>query len=399
MKNFEFYNPTRIIFGKGTIEKLRDHLPAGVKVMLCYGGGSIKRNGVYDQVMNAIENWEVVEFGGIEANPEYDTLLKAIEWGKAEGVGFILAVGGGSVIDGAKLIAAAIPFSGSPWDIVTEKYKVKIGEPLPLGTVLTLPATSSEMNHSSVISHRESDQKLVWRSEAMFPVFSILDPEVTYSLPEKQIRNGIVDAYIHVLEQYITYPMNAALQDRQAEAILLTLQDIAEGALQSPPDYDARANLMWTVSNSLNKLINKGVAEDWATHMIGHELTAFYGLDHAESLAVIIPHLYWYKREQKHDKLVQYGQRVWGLAGEPEVIIKEAIEKMRIFFNEIGMPTTLTAYEINPVEAAERIRVRFEQRGTVLGEHKDVTPEVVAEIVMMSVSKKGKNKKRGEEIE
>lgn len=389
MKNFEYYNPTRIIFGKGTIGKLRDYLPEGVKVMMCYGGGSIKGNGVYAQVMNAIEGWEVLEFGGIEANPDYDTLMEAINWGRKEGVGFILAVGGGSVIDGAKLIAAAIPFSGSPWEIVTENHKVRIGEPLPLGTVLTLPATSSEMNHTSVISHRASDQKLAWRSEAMFPVFSILDPEVTFSLPENQIRNGIVDAYIHVLEQYITYPVNAALQDRQAEALLLTLQDIAQSALQSPPDYDARASLMWTVSNALNKLINKGVPEDWATHMIGHELTAFYGLDHAESLAVILPHLYWYKREQKHDKLVQYGQRVWGLKGGPEVIIKEAIDKMRLFFNEIAMPTTLTAYEIDPVEAAERIRARFEERGTVLGEHKDVTPEVVAEIVKMSVSREG----------
>jgi NADP-dependent alcohol dehydrogenase len=389
MNNFVFYNPTRIIFGRGTIERLRDQLPEGVKVMMCYGGGSIKRNGVYDQVMNAVEGWNVLEFGGIEANPDYDTLMKAVEWGREEGVGFVLAVGGGSVIDGAKLIAAAIPFSGSPWDIVIEKYKVKIGEPLPLGTVLTLPATSSEMNHTSVISRRATNEKYGWRSEAMFPVFSILDPEVTYSLPKKQIRNGIVDAYVHVLEQYVTYPVNGALQDRQAEAILLTLQDIAEGALESPPDYDARANLMWTVSNALNKLINKGVPEDWATHLIGHELTAFYGLDHAESLAVIIPHLYRYKREQKHEKLVQYGRRVWGLTGEPEDIVREAIDKMRIFFNEIGMPTTLTAFGIDPVEAAERIRARFEQRGRVLGEHKDITPEVVAEIVQMSVSKGG----------
>jgi NADP-dependent alcohol dehydrogenase len=389
MNNFVYYNPTRIIFGRGTIAKLRENLPEGVKVLMCYGGGSIKRNGVYDQVMNAAEGWDVLEFGGIEANPDFDTLMKAVEWGREEAVDFILAVGGGSVIDGSKFIAAAIPFSGDPWDIVTGKHKVKIGEPLPVGTVLTLPATSSEMNHTSVVSRRATNEKYGWRSEAMFPVFSILDPEVTFSLPKKQVRNGIVDAYVHVLEQYVTYPVNAALQDRQAEAILLTLQDIAEGALQSPPNYDSRANLMWTVANSLNKLINKGVPEDWATHMIGHELTAFYGLDHAETLAVIIPHLYRHQWEHKREKLIQYGQRVWGLTGEPVAIAEEAIAKMEGFFNEVGMPTTLSAYGIDPVEAAERISERFDARAIRIGEHKSITPEAVAKVVKMSVSGEG----------
>ena len=381
MNNFEYYNPTRIIFGKGTIASLRDHLPEGVKVLICYGGGSIKRNGVYDQVMTALEGWEVVAFGGIESNPDFDMLMKAVDLGREESVDFVLAVGGGSVIDGAKLVAASIPFSGSPWEIVTEQYKVQFGDPLPLATVLTLPATGSEMNHTSVISHRATDQKLAWRSEAMFPVFSILDPTVTFSLPAKQIRNGIVDAYVHVVEQYITYPVKAPLQDRQAEGILLTLQEIAEKALQIPPDYDARASLMWCATSALNKLINKGVPEDWATHLIGHELTAFYGLAHAESLAVILPHLYRVKMAQKREKLLQYGERVWGLDGMgPE----EAISRLEAFFHSVGMPTTLTAYGIDPEEAAQKVEERFEKRGTILGEHRDVTPEVAAEIIRNS---------------
>jgi NADP-dependent alcohol dehydrogenase len=332
-----------------------------------------------------LKGFTIEEFGGIESNPDYDTLMKAVSLGREKDIDFILAVGGGSVIDGAKFIAAAIPFEGeSPWQIVTEEHKVQMGEPLPLGTVLTLPATASEFNHTSVISRRATDEKFGWRSEAMFPCFSILDPTTTYSLPKKQIRNGIVDAYVHVMEQYLTYPAQGILQDRQAEAILMTLQDIAERALQSPPDYDARANLMWAASNALNKLINKGVPEDWATHLIGHELTAFYGLAHAETLAVILPHLYRAKREQKLEKLAQYGRRVWGLEGANAAVADEAIDKMSAFFNSVGMPTTLTTYGVDLDEAAEKIRTRFEARGRVLGEHRDITPEHVAAIIRMS---------------
>jgi len=385
MRNFSYYNPTRIIFGKGTIGQLNDQLPKGATVMMCYGGGSIKRNGVYDQVMAALEKFEVVEFGGIEPNPDYDTLTGAIDLGREKGVDFVLAVGGGSVIDGAKLVAAGIPYlDGEPWDIVIEKKKPEIGEPLPLATVLTLPATGSEMNHTSVISRRATDEKYAWRSEAMFPVFSILDPTTTFSLPENQVRNGIVDAYIHVMEQYATYPVDARLQDRQAEAILLTLQEIGEQALQTPPDYDVRANLMWTATNALNKLINQGVPEDWTTHLIGHELTAFYGLAHAETLAAVMPHLYRVMQAGKAEKLTQYGRRVWGLTGDEATVIREAIARMEDFFHRVGMPTTLTTYGINPEEAAERVRARFEERGTVLGEHGDITPEVAAEILRMS---------------
>jgi NADP-dependent alcohol dehydrogenase len=385
MNNFEFFNPTRIIFGEGTITRLADYVPQGAKVLMTYGGGSIKKNGVYDQVMEALSGWTVVEFSGIEPNPDYDTLTKAIDLGRGKGVDFILAVGGGSVIDGSKLIAAGIPYTdGEAWDIVIGEKKLDLGEPLPLGTVLTLPATGSEMNHTSVISRRATDEKLAWRDEAVYPVFSILDPTTTFSLPKAQVRNGIVDAYVHVMEQYATYPVNAPLQDRQAEAILLTLAEIGEKALETPPDYDTRATLMWSATNALNKLINKGVPEDWATHLIGHELTAFYGLAHAESLAVILPYVLWHQRDAKRDKLIQYGRRVWGLAGEDADVLKGAIEAMKAFFNRLGMPTELTAYDVDPDEAAEKIRARFEDRGAVLGEHKDITPADAAEIIRMS---------------
>jgi len=240
------------------------------------------------------------------------------------------------------------------------------------------------MNGNSVISRRDTQEKLAWESEGVFPVFSILDPITTYSLPHAQVRNGIVDAYVHVMEQYATYPVNAELQDRQAEAILLVLQEICEKVLEIPPDYDARANFMWAATNALNKLICKGVPEDWATHSIGHELTAFYDLAHAETLAVVLPYLLWYQREKKAEKLVQYAQRVWGLSGEGEDVIEEALQKMSAFFNQLQMPTTLTAFGIDPSEAAERVRERFEARGTVLGEHDDLTPDKVAEILRLS---------------
>ena len=385
MENFKFFNPTRIVFGEGTLPQLSELIPSAARVLMCYGGGSIKHNGLYDQVMDALNEHTVFEFGGIEPNPDFDTLMKAIHLGREQEVDFVLAVGGGSVIDGAKLVAAGIPYQeGDPWEIVTMEKKVRLGEALPLGTVLTLPATASEMNGNSVISRRATEEKLAWVSEAAFPVFSILDPTTTYSLPEKQVRNGIVDAYVHVMEQYATYPVGGIVQDRQAEAILLALQDIAKDALKTPPDYEGRANLMWAATNALNKLICQGVPEDWATHAIGHELTAFYGLDHAESLAVVLPHLLWYQREKKAEKLVQYGQRVWGLSGENEAVIRQALQHMSDFFNRIGMPTKLTDFRVDPHEAGERIQARFAERGTVLGEHQDITPDKVAEILRMS---------------
>ncbi len=386
MNNFNFHNPTRIIFGKGTIAELSKHIPKKAKILLTYGGGSIKSNGVYDQVIKALKKREVLEFGGIEANPDYDTLMKAVKLVRKKKVDFLLAVGGGSVIDGTKFIAIAAPYNGKkPWNLLAKNKARDLKTALPLGTVLTLPATGSEMNNNSVISRRSKEEKFAFASELLYPVFSILDPETTFSLPLKQVRNGLVDAFVHVMEQYVTYPAGAALQDRQAEAILQTLIEISPKAMQIPPNYDARASFMWAATNSLNRLIGAGVPTDWATHAIGHELTAFYGLAHAESLAVVMPYLLWYKRDKKAEKLIRYAQHVWKLrVNDPEEMISLVIEKTAAFFLSLGMPTTLTAYGIDPDEAAQRIQERFTARGTVLGEHADILPEDVAAILRMS---------------
>ena len=386
MNNFRFHNPTRIIFGKGSIAKLSKQVPKKAKVLLLYGGGSIIENGVYDQVMSALKKREVLVFGGIEPNPDYDTLMKAVKLCRKKSINFLLAVGGGSVIDGTKFIAAAVPYTGNdPWEILSTGDDAAIESALSFGTVLTLPATGSEMNKNSVISRRSTEEKLAFNNPLIYPQFSILDPETTYSLPLKQVRNGIVDAYVHVMEQYLTYPVGGIVQDRQAEAILQALIELAPKAMQIPPDYEGRANYMWAATNALNHLISAGVPEDWATHDIGHEITAFYGLDHAETLALILPYVMWYKRDKKKSKLMQYGFRIWGLRTRKiEDRISQAIEKTAAFFHGLGMPTTLTAYDIDPDEAAERVKTRFEARGSVLGEHKDIYPEDVATIIRMS---------------
>ena len=386
MDNFIFRNPTRIIFGKGSIAKLSKYVPKKARVLVLYGGGSIKANGVYDQVMQALKKHEVLEFGGIETNPDYDTLMKAVKVVKAEKIDFLLAVGGGSVIDGTKFISlAAANKLKDPWKLLTNIDDLKIKKAIPLGTVLTLPATGTEMNPNSVISRRATQEKLSFAHPRVFPKFSILDPETTYSLPLEQVRNGIVDAFVHVMEQYLTYPVGAIVQDRQAEAILLALVEAAPKALQNPPDYDGRANYMWAATNALNKLICQGVPQDWTTHNIGHELTAFYGLSHAETLAVVLPYVLWYKRDKKGEKLVQYGKRVFdGRANGKKARMSEAIENTAAFFQSLGMPTTLTAYGIDPEEAATKVSQRFTERGTVMGEHNDIKPADVANILRLS---------------
>ena len=387
MNNFEFYNPTHIIFGRGTIAKLSKRVPHKAKVMLLYGGGSIKDNGVYDQVMDALKKHEVIEFGGIEANPDYATLLKAIKQVRKKKVDFLLAVGGGSVIDGTKFISLVSPNEDiEPWDILVRDVAKDLKKVIPFGTVLTIPATASEFNHNSVISRRETEEKLSFASDRVFPKFSILDPETTYSLPQKQLRNGLVDAFVHVMEQYMTYPAGAIVQDRQAEALLMAIIEIAPAVLKmDPPDYDARANFMWVCSNALNHLIGAGVPQDWATHSIGHELTAFYGLAHAESLAVVLPWLLWYKRDQKRDKLLQYGYRVMDQKMQKySERIDRTIEATSAFFQSIGMPTTLTSYGVDPDEAAARVQARWEARGWSEGEHQDITGAAAAAILRLS---------------
>ena len=387
MNNFEFFNPTRIIFGKGTTAKLSKRIPRKAKVMLLYGGGSIKENGVYDQVMDALKKHKVIEFGGIEANPDYATLMKAIKQVRKKKVDFLLAVGGGSVIDGTKFVSLAAPHEDiEPWDILARKIAKDLKKAVPIGTVLTLPATASEFNHNAVISRRETEEKLSFASDEVYPVFSILDPETTYSLPQKQLRNGLVDAYVHVMEQYMTYPVEAIVQDRQAEALLMAIIEMAPAVLKmDPPDYEARANFMWVCSNALNHLIGAGVPQDWATHSIGHELTALYGLAHAESLAVVLPWLLWYKREQKRDKLLQYGYRVMDQKMQKYAErIDRTIEATAAFFQSVGMPTTLSSYGVDPDEAATKVQARWDERGWSLGEHDDITGADVAAILRLS---------------
>ena len=387
MNDFQYFNPTRIIFGAGSIAKIKKFIPGKARVMLLYGSGSIKKNGVYMQVADALRKYELFEFGGIEPNPDYSTLMKAVKLVKKNKIDFLLAVGGGSVIDGTKFISVASLYQGEdPWDIIAQGLGSSIKKALPIGVVLTLPATASEMNRNSVISNRAIGDKRSFTSEKVFPKFSILDPKVTYSLPREQIRNGLVDAYVHILEQYLTFPVGADVQDRQAEALLLAIHDIAPRALQTdPPDYDARANYMWVCTNALNHLIGVGVPQDWATHGIGHALTVLYGLAHAESLAVVLPWLLWYKREQKQAKLLQYGYRVLDQKMQKySDRIDHTIEALSAFFQSLGMPTTLTSYGLDPDKVAEEVQSLLEAQSFVRGEHRDVTGADAAVILRLS---------------
>ena len=385
MNNFEFKNPTKILFGKQQIDKLSDEIPKGLKVMLLYGGGSIKKNGIYEKVKHAIKGHDVLEFGGIPPNPEYSVLMDALKVIKKEKVDFLLAVGGGSVIDGVKFLSAAALFEGdNPWDLLTKGQVVKKG--LPFGTVLTLPATGSEMNSGFVITREETKEKLSTGGPALFPVFSILDPEVVKSIPQHQLANGIADAYMHVMEQYMTYPVGALLQDRIAESILLTLIEVAPIIMKDPSDYNAAANFMWSCTMALNGLINKGVPEDWAVHMMGHELTALFGIDHARTLAIIAPNHYRYNFEAKRAKLSQYAERVWGVTkGTEEEKAKAGIDKTEEFFHSLGIKTKLSEYTDDYNKTSNIVFKRFTERGwTGLGEHQSLNPEDVKKIIEMS---------------
>jgi len=371
MQNFVYHNPVKIVFGKGSIAKLSSLIPATAKVLLVYGGGSIKRNGAYDQTIQALQGYQLREFSGIEANPKYETLMQAVKIVREEKIDFLLSVGGGSVLDGTKFIAAASPFPGEdPWDIVAKHQRVK--EAIPLGAVLTLPATGSEMNAFAVISRFSTQEKLAFSSSHVFPRFSILDPETTKTLDRRQTANGVVDAFAHVLEQYMTHPVNAPLQDRQAEAVLLTLLQEGPRVLAQPNDYDSRANIMWCACQALNGLIACGVAQDWATHTIGHELTAFYGIDHAQSLAVVFPALLRHQRRQKADKLLQYAERIFQITtGSEEDRIEKAIDLTENFFSSLGVATRLAGYGIS-AHGLERISERIAGRGGKIGERQDI---------------------------
>ncbi len=381
MLNFEFHNPTRIVFGKDRFRELNRLIPADATVLLCYGGGSVKRFGTLDKVRQALGERNVLEFGGIEANPRYATLMRAVEVVRREQIDFLLAVGGGSVMDGTKFIALAAEYAGNPEDILFGKAKpAQLASAVPLGTVVTLPATGSEMNSGGVISH--GDGKFVFFSPHVFPRFSILDPTLTFTLPPTQVANGVVDAFIHTVEQYVTLPAEGRFQDRTAEGILRTLIEIGPVTVADPKDYDARANLMWCATNALNGLIGAGVPQDWTTHMIGHELTALFGIDHAKTLAIVQPAVWTVRREQKRAKLLQYAERVWDLgAGDEDSRVDTAIARTRAFFESLGVATRLSAYGVSREQIDTVVR-NLEAHGMVaLGEKREVTPEVSRRIL------------------
>ena len=387
MTNFELYNPTNYIFGKGQIAKLSELIPVNSKILLAYGGGSIFKNGIYGHVKAALSGIEIIEFGGIEPNPRFETLMKAIEIIRNEKITFILAVGGGSVIDGVKFISGAVNFEGDAIEILKKRVLFKdVSKVIPFGTVLTLPATGSEMNSGAVVTIEATQEKLTLGGSALFPKFSICDPSVVASLPKRQLENGVVDAFTHVLEQYLTYPHDALLQDRFAESILQTLIEIGPDVVQNPSDYKLASNFMWCATMALNGLIQKGVPSDWATHMIGHELTAMYEIDHARTLAIIGPNLYRTMFETKKEKLAQYGERVWNVKGNSvEEKATQAIEKTVEFLHKMGMETKLSNYTKDYEKAADFIVNRFEERGwKAMGEKQNITLEKVKQIVEMS---------------
>ncbi|MGC8802330.1 MAG: iron-containing alcohol dehydrogenase [Bacteroidales bacterium] len=379
MLNFEFHNPTRILFGKDQITQLSRLLPRKGRILFTYGQGSIKRNGIYDAVVSALKGFNYVEFGGIEPNPSYETLMRAVEMVKKEGVGFLLAVGGGSVIDGTKFIAAAPFVSGDPWDILTGKAEIK--NALPLGTVLTLPATGTEMNGNAVISKYSTKEKLSFSSPLVMPVFSILDPQYCYTLPDTQISNGVVDAFVHVMEQYLTYPVGAGVQDGFSESLLRTLMEVGPKVLHDKTNYTHAATFMWATTMALNGLISAGVPEDWSTHAIGHELTALHGIDHAKTLAIVLPGVMHVMRKNKKEKLIQYGHRVLGIQNPSEENIDQIIAMTEAFFHAMMIKTRLSDYGVGK-DSIQIIVERFRQRNLLLGEHADMGPEVIEKVLI-----------------
>lgn len=376
MLNFEFYNPTKIVFGDATIARLADLVAADARVLILYGGSSAEKNGTLAEVRGSLGERTVYEFGGIEPNPSYETLMEAVTLVQREKLDFLLAVGGGSVIDGTKFVSAAVNFPGEPWDILLNHGET-VESALPFGSVLTLPATGSEMNCGAVITRRETQAKLAFLSHHVFPQFSILDPSKTYTLPPRQIANGVVDAFVHIVEQYLTYPVGGRVQDRFAEGLLQTLIEVGPQALATPQDAEARANLMWTATLALNGLIGAGVPQDWATHMIGHELTALHGIDHARTLAIVLPSLLDVRREEKRAKLLQYASRVWQInEGNETQRIDAAIHKTVQFFESLGVKTRLADYGLGRDAIDTVVAQLTAHEMTALGEHENITPEV-----------------------
>ncbi len=377
MNNFIFQNTTKLIFGKGMIARLAKEIPAGKKVMITFGGGSVKENGVYNQVKAAMAGRDYVEFWGIEANPAVETLRKAVELGRKEKVDFLLAVGGGSVLDGTKLIGGGLCYEGDAWDLVLCGL---IPASIPVGTVLTLPATGSEMNGNGVISNHTTKEKFSFVGP--YPVFSILDPEVTYTLPKHQIACGIADTFVHVMEQYMTCPTEQSrLMDRWAEGILSSLIEIAPQIMEDPTNYDLMADFMLCATMALNGFVGMGVRQDWCTHMIGHELTALHGITHGETLVMVYPAVMRTLLTKKRAKLLQFGARIWGLrVGPLDVCATQVADKTEEFFRSLGLRTRLSEAGIGQ-DTIDEVARRFTDRQAAYGEDGDVTGDVAREIL------------------
>lgn len=383
ISNFTFSLPTKALFGKGQIAAIANEIPKTARILLTYGGGSIKKNGVFEQVQAALKEHFYIEFSGIEANPEYETLMKAVQLVREEQLDFILAVGGGSVLDGSKFIAAAVPFVGDPWDIPYKKAPISTA--LPIGCVMTLPATGSEMNYRAVVSRRSTQDKVSLYSEWLRPQFAVLDPTTTYSLPAQQTANGVVDAFVHTLEQYATYPVNGKIQDRFAEGVLLTLLEDGPKLLEHPTDYDARANVMWAATQGLNDILSVGVPGDWSSHAIGHELTAVYGMDHAQTLAIIVPALFTHQLEVKREKLTQMAQRVFNYQRDIHYAAEFAIEKTREFFEQMGLKTSFSALGIDDSQFSLVLKKLAEHRPPFIGERNDIDLAAAERILRMAL--------------
>lgn len=382
MNNFECVNPVKVSFGKGAIARLSALIPAGSKVLMLYGGGSVKKNGVYDQVLEGLKPFEMIEFPGIEPNPRYETCMRAVELVKKEGCTYLLAVGGGSVIDATKFISAAVYYdAGDPWEILAKGGKVE--KTMPLGVVLTLPATGSEMNERAVVSRNSTNEKLAFATPLIYPKFAILDPEVTYSLPEKQVANGVVDSFMHVMEQYLTYPVNAKVQDYFSESLLKVIYTEGRKVLKDPHNYDIRANLMWAASNALNLWIGMGVPQDWVAHRVGYSLTAQYGIDHAETLAIIYPGVMTYMKKEKEAKMLRLGEVLFGIMeGTAEERVEQVIAAVEGFFREMGMKTRLSEFGIGE-DALDSLVVHVKKMGWKLGEYGIIDDQKAKEILAL----------------
>lgn len=389
MNNFEITTPTTLVFGKDQLPRIAQLLTsqaADGKVIVLYGGGSIEKSGFLDRLKTELSDLELHFFKGIEANPEYTTLMNAVEYIRENKIGFMLAVGGGSVIDGAKFISGAVNYDGDPWDVLDQVPGKVFTSAVPFGCILTIPATGSESNSGAVISRSELKEKRTMGGPLFFPKFALLDPTFVATLPKRQIANGVIDAYTHTMEQYLTFKGENLLQERYAEGILSTLIEIGEKVLENPADYDLAANLMWCANQALNGVLRCGVTTDWATHMIGHELTALHGIDHAQSLAIIAPRLYEVKFESKKAKLAQYGKRVWNLEGSDDQVARKAIAKTEEFFHKLSVKTRISEYTSDYHDTAKIVHDRFVQRGWLgLGENKDLTPKEAEYIVNQAI--------------